>query len=255
MPMPASGKDWAYFFDIDGTLVDFVESPQGVRIDRDMQRLIEELFRSAEGAVALISGRSIADVDRMFPGMHPPVAGQHGIERRDNRGRIFHHAFPSAQLDRLRGRISEAVARHSGLLLEDKGLSLALHYRRAPRLGGFVHRLMRSLQAQTGQEYCLQSGKRVVEVKPAGSDKGYAISEFMREPPFRGRTPVFVGDDITDEYGFVTVNRLGGHSVKVGPGPTAARWRLRSVQAVRQWLEQSLAMAYGGNSTSKEANS
>lgn len=253
--MPVPGKNWAYFFDIDGTLVDIVESPQGVRIDRDLLRLIEELYRSAEGAVALISGRSISDIDRLFPDVRLPVAGQHGVERRDIHGRVFHHPFAFAPLDRLRDRIAQAVARNPGLLLEDKGLSLALHYRRAPHLGGFVHRLMRSLQKQMGPEYCLQSGKRVVELKPAGSDKGYAIGEFMREPTFRERTPVFVGDDMTDEYGFEMVNRLGGHSVKVGPGPTVARWRLPNVQAVRQWLEQSLAMAYAGNSTTREANS
>ena len=234
--IPAPRKDWAYFFDIDGTLVDIVDSPQCVRIDRDLLHLIEDLYRSADGAVALISGRSIADVDRLFPGMHPPAAGQHGIERRDGSGRVFHHAFSSAPLDRLRDRMSEAVARHSGLLLEDKGSSLALHYRRAPRLGGFVHRLMRTLQAQTGPEYCLQSGKRVVEVKPAGSDKGYAIGEFMREPPFLGRTPVFVGDDLTDEYGFVAATHLGGWAVKVGRGPTRALFRLPNVSAVRDWL-------------------
>ncbi|MBI4289965.1 MAG: trehalose-phosphatase [Betaproteobacteria bacterium] len=253
--LPDPGYDWAYFFDLDGTLVEIADSPEGVSIDFDLRRLIERLYRSTGGAVALISGRSIEDIDRLFPEMHPPVAGQHGIERRDHRGQIFRHAFPSVQLDRLRDRIAKAIAPHSRLLLEDKGLSLALHYRRAPRLGGFVHRLMRTLQVQAGPEYCLQSGKRVVEVKPAGSNKGYAIGEFMREPPFRGRTPVFVGDDITDEYGFETVNRLGGHSVKVGPGPTSARWRLPSVQAVRQWLEQSLATAYAGNDAGREANS
>lgn len=238
--VPLPEENWAYFFDLDGTLIDIGESPQGVHIDRGLRRLVEELYRSAGGAVALISGRSIADIDRLFPGVQLPAAGQHGIERRDFSGRIFRHAFPSSQLDRLRERIAEAVARNSGLLLEDKGLSLALHYRRRPRLGGYAHRLLRSLQAQLGPEYCLQSGKRVVEVKPAGTDKGGAIREFMREPTFRGRTPVFVGDDMTDEYGFDTVNRLGGHSVKVGPGRTVARFRLPNVRAVRQWLEQSL---------------
>ncbi|MBI2317760.1 MAG: trehalose-phosphatase [Betaproteobacteria bacterium] len=242
--MPPPERDWAYFFDLDGTLIDIAESPQGVHIDRDLRRLIEELYRSAGGAVALISGRSIADIDRLFPGVQLPAAGQHGVERRDIDGRVFRHAFPSAQLERLRERIAEAAAQHSGLLLEDKGLSLALHYRRRPRLGGFAHRLLRSLQAQLGPQFCLQSGKRVVEVKPAGADKGGAIREFMREPIFRGRTPVFVGDDTTDEYGFDMVNRLGGHSVKVGPGRTVARWRLPDVRAVRQWLEQSLGRAH-----------
>jgi trehalose 6-phosphate phosphatase len=82
----------------------------------------------------------------------------------------------------------------------------------------------------------VQTGKRVVELKPAGKDKGVAVGEYMREAPFRGRCPVFIGDDLTDEYGFAMVNRLGGHSIKVGRGRTVARWRLRDVAAVRAWL-------------------
>ena len=96
---------------------------------------------------------------------------------------------------------------------------------------------MRSLAARVGPQYGIQTGKRIVEMKPAGRDKGAAVVEFMAEEPFRGRTPVFVGDDITDEYGFAMVNRMHGHSLKVGPGRTAARWRLRDVGTVRAWLE------------------
>jgi trehalose 6-phosphate phosphatase len=92
-----------------------------------------------------------------------------------------------------------------------------------------------------GDEYVLQDGKYVLELKPAGWDKGTAVLEFMQEAPFRSRTPVFVGDDTTDEYGFTIINRLGGHSVKVGAGETSARWRLADVQAVRAWLDQGLA--------------
>src|SRR5207244_13246052 len=131
-----------------------------------------------------------------------------------------------------------AVARHPCLVLEGEGLSLALHYRRAPRLAGYAHRLARSLLVENGETFGIQGGKRVVEIKPAGKDKGAAVLEFMQEDPFRGRIPVFVGDDSTDEYGFATVNRLRGHSVKVGPGRTQARWHLRDVGAVRAWRRQ-----------------
>jgi trehalose 6-phosphate phosphatase len=96
------------------------------------------------------------------------------------------------------------------------------------------------LLPRVGAQYCILTGKRIVEMKPAGKDKGVAVLEFMQEAPFKGRTPVFVGDDVTDEYGFATVNRLHGHSVKVGPGPTAAHWRLRDVRAVQEWLERGL---------------
>jgi trehalose 6-phosphate phosphatase len=238
--LPPPQRDWAYFFDIDGTLVDFADAPGGARPDAALRSLIAELHRAAGGAVALISGRAIPDIDALMDGVHLPAAGQHGTERRDAAGRITHHAAPVDQLDWAHDRLAEAAARHAGLLLEHKGLSLALHYRRAPRLAGYAHKLVRSLAPRLGGQYCIQRGKRIVELKPAGKDKGAAVLEFMEEPPFKGRTAVFVGDDLTDEYGFATVNRLGGHSIKVGPGRTAARFRLRDVASVRAWLAQAV---------------
>jgi len=235
-PLPPPRRDWAYFLDIDGTLVDIADSPTGVRLDHELRQLVEGLHRSSGGALALISGRSITDIDGLFPGIQLPAAGQHGVERRDAAGRITRHAFPTEQLDWVRDRLAEAVARQPRLLLEYKGLSLALHYRRAPRLAGYAHRLARSLLNRIGTEYCIQPGKRIVEMKPAGKDKGVAVLEFMQEAPFQGRTAVFVGDDATDEYGFATVNRLRGYSIKVGRGPTVARWRLPNVEAVQRWL-------------------
>lgn len=234
--LPPAEAGWAYFFDIDGTLVDIADSPEAVRVDLELLALLEELRRSTGGALALISGRAIADIDGLFPQFRVPVAGQHGLERRDAAGRLFHHTMSAERLEWARHHLAEAAARHRGLVLEDKGLSLALHYRRAPRLGGYAHRLAGNVLARVGAEYCLQNGKRVVEIKPAGKHKGMAVMEFMEEAPFQGRTPVFVGDDATDEYGFRTVNRMKGHSIKVGPGQTVARWRLPDVQAVRDWL-------------------
>jgi trehalose 6-phosphate phosphatase len=144
----------------------------------------------------------------------------------------------------MRNRLIDAVNNRSGLLLEDKSVSLALHYRQVPRLAGFAHRLAGDLVAQTRGRFKLQPGKRVVEIKPAGRDKGTAIADYMREAPFHGRLPVFLGDDATDEYGFTVVNRFGGLSVKVGPGPTRARWRLRDVAAARAWLKHGLDGAF-----------
>jgi trehalose 6-phosphate phosphatase len=145
-------------------------------------------------------------------------------------------------LEEARRRLGEAVDRYPALLLEDKGLSLALHYRLAPTLASFAHRLMRTLQREIGSDYTVLGGKRIVELKPNGRDKGQAVTEFMAEPPFRGRLPVFVGDDVTDEYGFAVVNALGGHSIKVGRGVSEAKWRLGSVAAVRHWLERGIGI-------------
>lgn len=233
---PAARREWAYFFDIDGTLVAIAATPASARPGRDLRRRLEDLHVASGGAVALISGRAIADIDRLFHGVRFPAAGQHGLERRGAAGTITSHAPPGAGLEAVRDRIAAAVSGKRGLLLEHKGLSLALHYRRAPQLAGFAHRTVRSQLPRLGSDYAIQTGKRVVEMRPTGKDKGAAVLEFMAEKPFSGRTPVFVGDDATDEYGFATVNRLGGYSIKVGPGRTAARWRLPDVKAVERWL-------------------
>jgi trehalose 6-phosphate phosphatase len=234
--VPAPRSTWAYFFDIDGTLVDIAPSPSEIVVERELQAQVCDLFEATGGALALISGRSLSDVDSIFRDTKLPVAGQHGLERRSLKGKISRHDTPLEKLDFARGRIAEAIAAHPDLLLEDKGLSLALHYRSAPSLASFAHRTMRTIAAATGTQFTIQSGKRVVELKPSGKDKGDAVRDFMQEQPFVGRTPVFVGDDVTDEHGFAVVNSMGGHSIKVGGGPSAARWRLPNVRAVHAWL-------------------
>ena len=143
-------------------------------------------------------------------------------------------------LERLRRELARFATRHPGLLLEDKGATLALHYRRAPELAAHVHRTLRTMLRTTAvsAEWRLQPGKRILEIKPDGRDKGTAILEYMAEPPFAGRLPVFVGDDLTDEYGFVAATHLGGWAVKVGRGADAralppARCRRRARLARR----------------------
>ncbi|MDQ3672839.1 MAG: trehalose-phosphatase [Gemmatimonadota bacterium] len=236
--MPAPHVRWAYFFDIDGTLADLAPTPSEIRLEHDLHQLIRGLYTDTGGALALISGRSIEDVDSIFGQPRLPVAGHHGLERRDAAGKISRHDATSEKLELARARLSAAVSRHHGLTLEDKGLSLALHYRAAPALASFAHRIMRGVYADMGPEYAILTGKRIIELKPSGKDKGEAVLEFMGEDPFRGRTPVFVGDDLTDEHGFAVVNSLGGHSIKVGAGRTAARWRVSDVRSVRLWLEE-----------------
>ncbi|MFI5245009.1 MAG: trehalose-phosphatase [Gemmatimonadales bacterium] len=228
----------AYFLDIDGTLIDFRDSPASVSTVAAQRHALARLRRRAGGALAIVTGRSIADVDRIFHGTQVAVAGQHGSERRTARGRYSRIVTGHESLVHVRDHLAEVVTRHPGLLLEDKGASLALHYRRMPSLAGYAHRLVRAQLATVGDAFCVQVGKRVVELKPAGRDKGMAVFSFMREPPFRGRRPVFVGDDATDEFAFEMVNALGGVSVKVGAGATAASVRLAGVAAVWKWLER-----------------
>lgn len=232
----APDPGWAFFLDLDGTLVPLTSSPRRTRGDSTLRRIVGDLHQRTGGAVAIITGRPIDTVDRLFPGLQLSVAGLHGLEWRSGDGRITRHARPSARLRRVRSELERRTTPYRGLVVEDKSLALALHYRRAPRLAAFTHRLAREAAERLGAAYTLRAGKRVIEITPTGRDKGKAIAAFMRARPFRGRLPVFLGDDVTDEHGFGAVNHLGGLSVKVGPGPTEATWRLPDVAAVRRWL-------------------
>jgi trehalose 6-phosphate phosphatase len=234
--VPELAPATAFFLDVDGTLVDFADRPHEVRIDEDLERLLRELHSAAGGALALISGRSVSDVDRLFASRQFCVAGQHGAERRDAAQMVHRHGLPLARLRGAGDTLRRFSAAHPALVLEDKGMNLALHYRLAPHLASDVRGAVQDIAKDLGEEFEVQKGKMVFEIKPSGKDKGTAIAEFMKEKPFRDRMPVFIGDDHTDEYGFRIVNRLGGHSVKVGRGPTTARWRLPDASAVRAWL-------------------
>lgn len=235
-PPPAASADWAFFIDLDGTLVDIADSPAGITVDAALPELLDRLRHACNGAVALVSGRTLADLDRHLQPLRLPAAGQHGLEHRGADGTVVRREFAPAAMDILRTALTPVVDQHSGLLLEDKGASLALHYRRQPRLAPYLHRLMHDLAAGLFGLIELQPGKRVIEARPAGWHKGTAIAGFLAEPPFRGRQPVFIGDDITDENGFAIINAMHGLSIKVGPGRTEARYRLPDVGAVLAWL-------------------
>jgi trehalose 6-phosphate phosphatase len=242
--LPRFEPGWALFLDVDGTLLDIAERPDQVDAHQVDRRLVEALQRAAGGALALISGRSLAQLDDMFAPLRLPAAGQHGFERRDTRGERHRHRFPVETLAAAKADLRAFAERHPGLVFEDKGASVALHYRLAPQLREAALEALRRASAPLGATVQLQGGKMVWELKPAGADKGVAIDEFMREAPFAGRKPVFLGDDVTDEHGFAVVNRLGGHSIKVGAGDSAARWRLANPEAARAWLREWLA-AFG----------
>ena len=231
----------ALFLDIDGTLLDLAPSPSDVAVDPHVTALLPALSGALGGACALITGRSITDVDALFPGLRLPISGQHGCEQRDVDGTVHLYAKNRAMLDRLRKLFAGFAAEHPGFLLEDKGATLALHYRQAPQLAGTVEQTLRGAMAEeSGHGYLVQAGKELVEVRPESRDKGTSIRDFMRKAPFEGRIPVFVGDDVGDEHGFAVVQRVGGEGIKVGPGKTRARHRLRDVAAVREWLDKFL---------------
>ena len=237
---PAPSVDWAYFLDVDGTLIDIADTPDAVCVDTALLDLIARLYGESGGAMALVSGRAISDLEKLLGTLHMPLAGQHGLERRDAAGRLWMHAALPAAKCAIKQALAPVLARHPGLLLEDKGLTLALHYRKAPHLASYVHRLMDRLASDADAGLEVQRGKRVAEVKPSGIDKGTAVAEYLAESPFKGRRAVFIGDDLNDEHGFAEVNKLEGISIKVGKGGSCARYRLPDVAAVRSWLCEAL---------------
>jgi trehalose 6-phosphate phosphatase len=234
--LPGYQAGWAFFLDLDGTLLDLADRPDAVRPVRELPALLRHLHAGAGGALALISGRGLSDIDGLFPGMKLPAAGQHGLERRGTDDVIHVRAFGQANLRQVSRQLERFVSRRPGTLLEEKGYTLALHYRLAPQYAREAQQAADAALQALGSEFELQHGKKVLEIKPGGTDKGTAIEAFMSEAPFNGRVPVFLGDDHTDEHGFDVVNRLGGFSIKVGEGSSIALARLENPAAARAWL-------------------
>ncbi len=217
-------------------MLHIAETPGAVVVSRHLRAALERIAPRLGQAIAMISGRPIAELDRLFAPLKLPSAGLHGLERRDARGRL-HRLGEAAGLDALRGPLHDFAAANPGVLLEDKGRALALHYRGAPQLEARARRLVEDLTAERADRLRVLHGRMVVEIKPCLADKGAAIAAFMTEPPFAGRTPVFLGDDVTDEDGFRVVNELGGISIRIGDGAaTSARYRLADVDTVLAWL-------------------
>ena len=225
-------SQWALFLDVDGTILGFADTPDGVAPGRRLTRVLREIDACLGGAVALISGRTIANLDQLFAPWKPPVAGLHGLERRDAAGRL--HALGEAEaLEHLRLPLTQLAAYHDGAILEDKGRALAIHYRQVPDAAAGIRQRVGELVQPCSSELRVIHGKMVSEIKPQHADKGSAIHAFMGEAPFAGRLPVFIGDDVTDEDGFAAVNALDGHTVHVGGGTvTDARFGLSSVDDV-----------------------
>lgn len=229
----------AFFLDLDGTLVKFATRPDAISVDAELRELLETLRVHSGGALALVSGRSIATLDSLFAPLKLPAAGLHGFERRNAAGVLSVRPPPDRRmLDDARRQMEQWVRRHPRLMLEDKGAALALHYRRVPKLESRVVNAMIAIGARVrGSGLAVQRGHMVVELTPSGVSKASAVAAFMDEAPFMGRRPLFAGDDLTDEPAFEWVNGAGGVSVAVNPArPTAARTRLESVDEVRAWL-------------------
>ena len=229
----------ALFLDLDGTLLEFAQTPEAVVVDADLAALLLKLNSALNGALALVSGRPLAAVDALLGLKHLTVVGQHGAEVRITGGRVHRAAIEPGVLDGARAlaRWHPAVAK--GVRVEDKGLALAFHYREVPGAEPLARELAADALESAGPGFELLRGNCVIELKSARVDKGRALGALMERPPFRGRTPWMLGDDYTDEPAFAVAQSLGGTGVIVGSSrATVAHGALRDVPSVHAWLKR-----------------
>lgn len=232
---PEAIERLAFFLDFDGTLADVTDRPDETHADDATLRMLEALRQATCGAVAIVTGRALADVDRFLAPLVLPVAAEHGGCRRDAEGAEHQYVDRADQLAWVRQRLEFLIAQFPELILEAKDTSLSLHYRLAPELGGAAKVALES--ALYGIEgLSVKPGKMVLEARPGMITKGGAVDAFMREPPFEGRMPVCVGDDLTDEDAFEVANARDGVSIKIGEGETCAQHRFLQRRDFIDWL-------------------
>ncbi|MBY0226892.1 MAG: trehalose-phosphatase [Hyphomicrobium sp.] len=234
-PVLARFESYALFLDIDGTLSDIAPSPDGAFIDSATLQAVERLSDELGGALAVISGRKLTDIDRLIGRSAQNAAGSHGAELRKSGHLLNVSAAPVIDTNAIEKSVRDRFSGASGLLIECKPFSVALHYRANPTLAEAVEVFVDHI-VRTNDGLTKVKGKMIVEIVPADVNKGSAIASFMSREPFLGRIPVFAGDDTTDEHGFETVNALEGVSIKIGDGPSCARYRFDDAAQFRQWL-------------------
>ena len=240
LPPPAALIEGAaLFLDFDGTLVELAETPDAISGPAGLAPMLERLRQRLDGRLAIVSGRSLADLERHLPLHGIAFSGSHGLELQLADGTRLPLSVPIG-LDDVRARVEAFAALTPGLLVEDKPAGIALHYRLAAGEGPRADAFMTALAKERGFE--VQRGSMVVELRPTGATKGDAIEAFMTEPEFAGARPLFMGDDLTDEHGFAAAAAMGGAGILVGPArKSAAGYRLGSVGEARRWLWEASA--------------
>ncbi len=233
---PPPSLQWCLFLDVDGTLIELTDSPRDTVANPELKTLLGQVAERLGGALALVSGRPIESLDAIFAPLRLPAAGLHGVERRKASGQMHGASFVDTQLTHARAALNALVQAHPGTFVEDKGRTLAVHFRMAPDREAAVREALTAIAKPLGSNYHIQEGSMVLEIKPRGFTKATAIKAFIAEPPFSGRQPVFVGDDLTDQDGFKTVEDQGGISIAVGDR-VHAQFRVANAAAVRGWLK------------------
>ncbi|MBI3453242.1 MAG: trehalose-phosphatase [Rhodospirillales bacterium] len=228
----------ALFLDVDGTLLDIAPTPDAVEIPADLLDTLSSLQQTLDGALAVISGRTIADLDRLFHPLVLPAAGQHGFELRLDAGPIAQPGGTDTRLAAVRARLADLTRAYPKIIVEDKSHTIAIHFRATPADEEPLRRQLNLIVGEIPDRPLLLAGKMVFEIRPAGINKGTAIEFFMRHTPFAGRAMVFIGDDRTDEDGFRAVKAGGGLAVRIGSlAGSAADCALNSPQQLRAWLK------------------
>ncbi len=239
-PPPALADNDALFLDVDGTLVAFADHPDKVIPADDLTRVLSRLSLRLKGALALVSGRSLTQLDRLFAPLRLPAAGLHGAQLRRSADAPLPPSSHAAWLHELHRQAESLAHHHPGMLVENKGQALALHWRNAPDAATAITAFART-QLPHLPGVRVQPGNHVIEFLAVDHDKGSALRELLRAAPFAGRRPVFIGDDLTDEHGFTVAGELGGHGVLVGDrADSRARYQLPDVAAVHAWLRAAL---------------
>jgi trehalose 6-phosphate phosphatase len=235
LPILRAPDEVAFFLDFDGTLVEVAERPDAVRLTERTRDALSRLTDATGGAVAVITGREIADLDRFLAPLRLPAAGVHGLTRRTLLGESLAAPIDEEFLRHAELLLAPLVLSEPGLLLERKSNAVALHYRARPDLEAACRDAMDELAA-VSRGIQIKRGKMVFEAKPAIADKGTAVLDFLKEAPFAGRRPFFAGDDQTDEDAFAAVNKLDGITVKIGLGATIAQHRAAGTAMFLDWL-------------------
>lgn len=234
----------AILLDVDGTLLDIALTPQAVHVPDSLRPSLAAVRERVGGALALVSGRLISNLDALFAPLRLPVIGGHGAELRPHGegDTIDQRAY--ALETGLRREITAIAERHEGVLIEDKGSSIALHYRTAPKQGlGLVHDIKHALEARNDPSIELLNGKAVLEIKHRGYNKGTGVRELMSFAPFNGRRPIYIGDDKTDEFAFAVMPEFDGMAVSVGRRISWVEHCIDSPAKVRAWLDHLSAEA------------
>ena len=232
-------RHFAILLDVDGTILDIAPTPNAVEVPENLLKILSLVGERAGGALALVSGRPIGDLDKIFAPLRLAAIGGHGAEiRPDPKGDTVEQR--ATALDRnLKQLLRDIATRHKDVGFEDKGYSVALHYRLALEDGlDVVDEVFHACKKFPPASYELLTGKAVIEIKSPGFDKGKAVRELMNYAPFAGRSPIFIGDDTTDEAAFAVVPEFDGLAISVGRKVPGVDGRFQTPQDVRRWLER-----------------